>query len=49
MYSFIKDFAIKFAEAGYMVDIFFKDLAIRPDFAKTSEFKLYKNIRIFSM
>lgn len=47
MYSFIKDYAIKFAEAGYFVDIFFKDWDIRPDFAKVSEFKIYKNIRFF--
>ena len=47
MYSFIKDYAIKLVEAGYSIDIFFKDWDIRPDFAKTSEFKLYENIRFF--
>ena len=45
LYSFIKDFVIKLAEAGYSIDIFFKDWDIRPDFAQTSEFNLYENIR----
>ena len=48
MYGFIKDFAIKLVEAGYSVDIFFKDWDIRPDFTNTSEFYFYENIRFFN-
>lgn len=50
MYGFIKDFIIKLAEVGYSVDIFFKDkvMGIGVEFAKTSEFSHYENIRYFN-
>ena len=47
-YGFIKDFALKLAEAGYSVDFFLKDWDIGPDFAKTGEFELYENIRFYN-
>jgi glycosyltransferase involved in cell wall biosynthesis len=48
MYHYIKDFAIKLAEAGYLVDIFYKDWAIRLKYANTNDFDLYDNIRFFN-
>ena len=48
LYSFIKDFAIEFAEAGYLVDIFYKDWDLRRDFTKTSEFEHYEGIRFLN-
>src|ERR1044071_4068817 len=48
MYHYVKDFAIKLAEAGYLVDIFLKDWNIRPDFANTKDFSLYQNTRFFN-
>jgi glycosyltransferase involved in cell wall biosynthesis len=48
MYHYVKDFAIKFTEAGYWVDIFLKDWNITPDFANTSDLTLNKNIRFFN-
>ena len=48
MYHYIKDFAIKFAETGYFVDIFFKDWDLRPDYANTDQFNLYNNIRFYN-
>lgn len=48
MYHYVKDFAIKLAEAGYWVDIFLKDWSIRPDFADTSDFRHNENIRFFN-
>jgi glycosyltransferase involved in cell wall biosynthesis len=48
MYSFIKDFCIKLAEAGYSVDIFYKDWDIGPDCTNTDDFKCYQNIRFFN-
>lgn len=42
---YIKDFAIKFAEAGYFVDLFHKDWNVRPNFVDTNDFAPYKNIR----
>lgn len=48
MYHFTKDFAIKLAEAGYFVDIFFKDLDISPDYAYTNDFKIFQNIRYYN-
>ncbi len=47
MYHYTKDLAIKFAEAGYLVDIFFKNWGITYDFANTNDFRLYRNIRFF--
>lgn len=47
MYGFIKDFVIKLAEAGYSVDIFFKDLNIGLNFADASQFGSYSNIRYY--
>jgi glycosyltransferase involved in cell wall biosynthesis len=48
MYDFIKDLAIRLAETGYGVDIFYKDVYVRPDFANIREFDLYENIRFFN-
>ena len=47
MYSFIKDFAVKLAEAGYFVDIFFRDWEVGRQCIDNSEFNLYQNIRFF--
>jgi hypothetical protein len=47
MYHYTKDFAIKLAEAGYLVDIFLKDWDVRPSFADTTEFGRKENIRFF--
>ncbi len=47
LYSFIKDLSLKLAEAGYSVDIFFKDTDIKRDYARTDEFKIYENIRFY--
>lgn len=44
---YIKDFVIKSAEAGYLIDLFLKDWSIRPNFANTNDFALYENIRFF--
>lgn len=46
-YHYIKDFAIKLAEAGFGVDIFLKDWDVRPNFADTNDFTLNQNIRFF--
>lgn len=48
MYHYIKDFAIKLAEAGYLVDVFFKDLDVSPDYANTNDFSCYPNIRYYN-
>jgi len=48
MYSFIKDFALKLAEAGYLVDIFFKDWEVALEITNTNDFKRYENIRFFN-
>jgi len=48
MYHYIKDLAIKLAEAGYFVDLFFKDWDVRPQYADISEFDSYPTIRFFN-
>ena len=48
MYHYIKDLAIKLAEAGYLVDIFFKDWDVRPNYANTNDFDLHENIRFYN-
>ena len=48
MYSFIKVFIIKLAEAGYMVDVFQKDPNTSVVFADTEAFKVHSNIRYFT-
>lgn len=48
MYHYIKDFAIKFAEAGYLIDIFHKDWDVRQNYVNTNDFDLYGNIRFFN-
>lgn len=48
MYHYIKDLAIKLAEAGYFVDLFFKDWDVRLDYADTSEFAHNQNIRFYN-
>lgn len=48
MYHYIKDFAIKLAEYGYCIDIFFKDWDIRPKLVDTNEFQQFKNINFFN-
>lgn len=48
MYHYTKDFAIKLAEAGYLIDIFFKDFDVSPDYANTNDFNGYPNIRYFN-
>ena len=48
MYHYIKDFAIKLAGAGYLVDIFYKDWDVRPTYANTKDFDLNDNIRFFN-
>ncbi|MBN1569582.1 MAG: glycosyltransferase [Acidobacteria bacterium] len=45
LYAFIKEFVIKLAEAGYLVDVFQKDPDIKLDFANAEHFKQYNNIR----
>jgi len=47
-YSFMKDFAIKLAEAGYLVDIFKKDPIFNPGFADIQELNNLTNIRILN-
>ena len=48
MYHYIKDLAIKLAEAGYFIDLFFKDWDVRPQYADTREFDSYPTIRFFN-
>lgn len=48
MYHYIKDLAIKLSEAGYNVDIFFKDWDLRPNYADTAEFASDPKIRFFN-
>jgi hypothetical protein len=48
IYHFIKDFAVKLAEAGYLVDIFHKNWDFKPNFANTKDFSLNENIRFFN-
>jgi glycosyltransferase involved in cell wall biosynthesis len=48
MYSFIKDFVIKLAEAGNVVDVFQKDPYISLDFANAAQFKHHSNVRYFN-
>ena len=48
MYSFIKDFIIKLAEAGYLVDIFYKRPNVNLDFTNSEQFIHYSNIRYFN-
>jgi len=48
LYSFMKDFAIKLAEAGYLVDIFQKDPIINPGFADIQQLNNMTNIRIIN-
>ncbi len=48
MYHYIKDMVIKLAEAGYNVDLFFKDWDYRPHFADTTEFEHNPKIRFFN-
>lgn len=47
MYTFIKDFVIKLAEAEFAVDIFHKDPDISSDFTKIEEFTHHDNVRYF--
>lgn len=47
MYSFIKEFVVKLAEAGYLVDVFQKDPSGSMEFADSDVFKRYHNIRYF--
>ncbi len=48
LYSFMKDFAIKLAEAGYLVDIFQKDPIYNPSFADIQQLSNLTNIRILN-
>ncbi len=48
MYSFIKDFVIKLAEAGYAVDVFQKNPSVSLDFTNAEQLKLYSNVRYFN-
>jgi glycosyltransferase involved in cell wall biosynthesis len=48
MYHYCKDLAIKLAEAGYLVDIFFKDWDVRPNYANTNDLDLNENIRFYN-
>jgi glycosyltransferase involved in cell wall biosynthesis len=48
MYHYIKDLAIKLAEAGYLVDIFFKDWDVRPNYTDINNFDLNENIRFYN-
>ncbi len=48
MYHYTKDFAIKLAQAGYLVDIFLKDWDVRFNLTNTNDFKIYENIRYFN-
>lgn len=48
MYHYIKDFAIKFAEAGYFVDIFYKYWDSAYDFANINDLELNQNIRFLN-
>jgi len=47
IYHYVKDFVIKLAEAGYLVDIFLKDADFGLHFADTSEFSRFDGIRFF--
>lgn len=48
MYHYVKDLAIKLAEAGYLVDIFLRDWNVTPNFANINDFSLNENIRFFN-
>lgn len=48
MYHYIKDLAIKLAEGGFFVDVFFKDWDLRPDFTDTTDFKRDTKIRFYN-
>jgi glycosyltransferase involved in cell wall biosynthesis len=48
MYSFIKEFVIKLAETGYLVDVFQKDPAVNLEFADAEAFTRHPNIRYFN-
>lgn len=40
IYHYIKDFAMKLAEAGYLIDIFLKDWDVGPNLANTRDFSV---------
>jgi hypothetical protein len=48
MYGLTKDFAVKLAESGYLVDIFYKDVDQERGFADTSELEQYATVRYFN-
>lgn len=48
MYSFIREFIIKLAEEGYLVDVFQKDPTISLKFADPEAFRRYSNVRYFN-
>ena len=47
MYSFVKDFVIKLAEAGYLVDIFHKTQMLAWNFTNSQQLRNYRNVRYF--
>ncbi len=47
MYSFIRDFVIDLAEAGYAVDVFQKDPSSTHNFANLEQLNNAKNVRLF--
>lgn len=49
MYSFIKDFIVNLAEAGYKVDIFQKDPSATLDFTNPELFRRYRNVRYINL
>lgn len=48
LYSFIKDFAIKLAEVGYLVDIFQKDPGLNQNFADVEQLNHLTKIRLIN-
>lgn len=48
LYSFVKDFAIMLAEAGYIVDIFQKDPLLSPNFSSSDNTDRLGNVRIIN-
>lgn len=49
IFHYIKDFVIKIADDGFMVDLFLKDCTIRHSFSNTNDFALNKNIRFYDL